>query len=441
MLKHQGVLLVSLVAMFAVTSGYADIASTKYVDDEIDALATVASTGSYTDLSNTPDIDSIESDLAAVWDTDITEALVNRVAANEGAIETLNGTVSDAGSVDYKIAQAIGGQDFSGKQDNIGGSTNAGKAVIATSTAGTVDYRVIDTTSGGTTGSNSLITSGAVYSGLSGKQDTISDLSSIRSNATAGAGAANTIATYGDIVTHDADDFATAAQGGKADSAIQSVKVNGSALTADANKAVNVTVPTTTSQLTNNSGFITSADVPTKVSDLTNDTGFITSADVPAQVRPDWDATTGVASIANKPTLATVATSGSYADLSNKPTAVSDFTNDTGFITSASLPTKVSDLTNDTGFVTAADQVQPNWNATSGKGQILNKPTAVSAFTNDAGYLTAHQTLPTVNTSSGAGNVVTNVTQTNGAIAVTKGRVQIPVGAEDANTYAAIWVE
>lgn len=38
-----------------------------------------------------------------------------------------------------------------------------------------------------------------------------------------------------------AADFATAAQGGKADTAIQSVKVNGTALTPDADKAVNVT--------------------------------------------------------------------------------------------------------------------------------------------------------------------------------------------------------
>ncbi len=40
-----------------------------------------------------------------------------------------------------------------------------------------------------------------------------------------------------------AADFATAAQGAKADSAIQSVKVNGTALTPDANKAVDVEVP------------------------------------------------------------------------------------------------------------------------------------------------------------------------------------------------------
>lgn len=61
--------------------------------------------------------------------------------------------------------------------------------------------------------------------------------------------------------------------------------------------------------------------------------------------------------------LATVATSGSYNDLSNKPT----------------IP---------------AAQVNSDWNATSGVARILNKPTIptvptnVSAFTNDAGYIT-----------------------------------------------------
>ena len=38
-----------------------------------------------------------------------------------------------------------------------------------------------------------------------------------------------------------------------------------------------------------------------------------------AQVNADWDATSGVAEILNKPNLATVATSGDYDDLSNKP--------------------------------------------------------------------------------------------------------------------------
>ena len=35
------------------------------------------------------------------------------------------------------------------------------------------------------------------------------------------------------------------------------------------------------------------------------------------------------------------------------------------------------------------NQVNSDWNATSGVAQILHKPTNVSAFTNDAGYLTS----------------------------------------------------
>ena len=59
---------------------------------------------------------------------------------------------------------------------------------------------------------------------------------------------------------------------------------------------------------------------PTVVSAFTNDAGYITSAQVPAQQQVNWNATSGVTSIANKPNLATVATSGSYNDLTNKPT-------------------------------------------------------------------------------------------------------------------------
>ena len=94
---------------------------------------------------------------------------------------------------------------------------------------------------------------------------------------------------------------------------IETVKVNGSALTPDANKAVDVTVPTATSDLTNDgngtSPFATEAyvttnggkidtisvngtaqtitnknvniTVPTKTSDITNDSGYITTADIP----------------------------------------------------------------------------------------------------------------------------------------------------------------
>ncbi len=67
------------------------------------------------------------------------------------------------------------------------------------------------------------------------------------------------------------------------------------------NQTVNITVPTTTSQLTNNSGYITISDVP-------------------VQVNADWNATNGAAQILNKP---------------NIPTNVSQLNNDAGYITAA----------------------------------------------------------------------------------------------------------
>ena len=72
--------------------------------------------------------------------------------------------------------------------------------------------------------------------------------------------------------------------------------------------------------------------------------------------------TEGLAEKADSADLAAVATSGSYTDLTDKPT----------------IP---------------AAQVQSDWNQnnSSSVDYIKNKPTNVSAFTNDAGYLTQHQ--------------------------------------------------
>jgi hypothetical protein len=93
-----------------------------------------------------------------------------------------------------------------------------------------------------------------------------------------------------------------------------------------------------------------------------------------AQVNTDWSAVSGIAQILNKPTLATVATTGSYNDLSNKP----------------SIP---------------AAQVQSDWNAISGMGLILNKPALFSGAYAD---LTGKPTLGDAaakNTGTTAGTV------------------------------------
>lgn len=45
------------------------------------------------------------------------------------------------------------------------------------------------------------------------------------------------------------------------------------------------------------------SDLPTATSDLTNDSGFITLHDVPAQVNADWNSSSGASEILNKPTI------------------------------------------------------------------------------------------------------------------------------------------
>ena len=152
-----------------------------------------------------------------------------------------------------------------------------------------------------------------------------------------------------------------------------------------------------------------------------------------------------LANYAETSDLATVATSGSYNDLSNKPviptvpTNVSAFTNDAGYLTehqsldnyynktqtdnllagkanTSALAGKQDTLVSGTNIKTinnqsllgegniniegggGGTQVQSNWNETdtTSMAYIQNKPTNVSAFVNDANYLTQHQSLTDV---------------------------------------------
>lgn len=238
----------------------------------------------------------------------------------------------------------------------------------------------------------------------------------------------------------EADDLATVATSGSYNDlsnrptigdAILTIQRNGSAVdtfTANAttNKSINIAVPTATSDLTNDSGFLTSiptasantlggvmvgaglsitngvlsttgggvADAvewsnvlnkPTDVSYWTNDAGYITSAALPTKTSDlTNDGSNGTSTYVEADVLAAVATSGSYNDLSNKPTIptvndatltiqrnsvtvdtftanasqnksinivvptkTSDLTNDSNFATTSQIPTKTSDLTND----------------------------------------------------------------------------------------------
>lgn len=140
---------------------------------------------------------------------------------------------------------------------------------------------------------------------------------------------------------------------------IEHVQKNGTELTV-ANKTVNVTVPTRTSELTNDSGFVTSDSIPTKTSQLANDSGYITGDDIPTKT----------------------------SQLTND----SDFISDANYVhTDNNFTTQEKDKLN--GIESGAEvNVQSNWDETdtSSDSFIQNKPTiptATSQLNNDSNFV------------------------------------------------------
>ena len=119
--------------------------------------------------------------------------------------------------------------------------------------------------------------------------------------------------------------------------------------------------------------------VPTATSDLTNDSGFITDAGVTS-----FNGSTGAVTY----TAPVTSVNGSTGAVTvSVPTATSDLTNDSGFITSSDLPT-VGNATltiqkNGTNVQTFTA------NATSNKTANITVPTQTSELTNNSGFITA----------------------------------------------------
>lgn len=80
--------------------------------------------------------------------------------------------------------------------------------------------------------------------------------------------------------------------GGGDENVIETIKVNGTALTPDANKAVDITVPAALSDLTDDATHR-----------LVTDTEKSAWNDKVSNVQADWDASSGLAAILNKPSI------------------------------------------------------------------------------------------------------------------------------------------
>lgn len=173
-----------------------------------------------------------------------------------------------------------------------------------------------------------------------------------------------------------------------------------------------------------------------------------------AQVSSDWNAGSGIAQILNRPTLATVATSGNYADLTGTSAVVltSGSYANPAWITSlawgkiASTPTTLAGY----GITDAATSAAltaglatkltiPTGTTAQyvrGDGTLGTSPTAVSAFTNDAGYLTS---ISSSQVTTALGFTPYNATNPSSYIAVSGARSAISLtttGSSGVATYS-----
>ena len=221
----------------------------------------------------------------------------------------------------------------------------------------------------------------AVNDALGGKQATISDLATIRSNATAGAGAATTIAGYGDIVTHNAAEFATATQGTLAASALQAADI--------------------TTGATNGTIAVDGTDVAVKglgsaaYKNVTN--SYSASGTDPVTGTAVASAISGVTTTANNAIPKTVA---------------------------ADATTLIGrDKDGLAGKVTLTDLTYTS-TASGTRTLAVDTATSVGTSTKPVTAKAVNDKLATLDsTSSGTGNVVVGVIQTDGKVAVTMGSI------------------
>ena len=202
--------------------------------------------------------------------------------------------------------------------------------------------------------------------------------------------------------------------GGGANDGTLTIQKNGTTVgTFSANQATDETQNgTTVDTFTANSSSdkTVNISVPTKTSDLTNDSGYITGV--------SWN------DVSNKPSFATVATSGSYNDLSDKPTIPT--------VNNATLTIQKNGTTVDT--FTA--------NSSSDKTVNISVPTNTNELTNGAGFITADYAVPRSGGAVLSGGIYTQTVNNDfiiigGGSSATDGAVIQLVGKDFSNANFA----
>ena len=302
-------------------------------------------------------------------------------------------TAAQDAADDAADAAAAAQSTASGKLSSISGSTGGtGNVVTSVSASGS--------TVSATKGITAEETKNKVTSVRAAASATDTAYPSEKAVATALAGKVSTAQGSGNankaVITNASGNITTGqiASGMIADDAVTSAKLAAGAVDATALA----------------SGAVTSA----KIAD-----GTITNADISASAAIDASKISG---------LSTVATTGSYDDLADKPTIPS------AYVLKAATSSALGGVKSG-GYITVGTDGAVTVNsathaARDASGNVITET-----------YATKSQITALDSTSTGTGAVVTDVSQTDGKVSVTMGNVQIPFGGQDATNYAAIWVE
>lgn len=244
---------------------------------------------------------------------------------------------------------------------------------------------------------------------------------SITQTFDAGNFAASDISGLGTAATASASSFATSAQGTLADSALQSASIGSTVqaysgnLDAFAINGSSFYVPATRQV----NGHALSADVTITKSDISlgsvENTALSTWAGS-GSITTLGTISSGTVPVARVSGLATVATSGAYADLSGRPTNLSSFTNGPGYITgitSGNVTTALGftpyNATNPSGYVDTAGARSAISLTTVGTGGAA---TYVSGVLNVPNYAPASRSF----TNNASKTIVTSATGQGGVV-------------------------
>lgn len=304
------------------------------------------------------------------------------------SLKDQDGTVLNSKVVDFPIESMV----VNGSYDNVNqkiiltlqngntieipvGGLIAGLQTEITST-NKLDADLVDDS----TSTNKFVTTGDKTT-WNGKQDAISDLATIRSNATNGQSAYTTISGYGNIVTHNVSEFATSAQGALADAALQP-NDNVSELINDANYITSEDLPTV------NNGVLTIQVNGDDLASFSANQAGNTTANIVVPDSATWGNITGTLS--------------NQTDLQNALDDKYDASNPDGFISGITS----SDVTTALGYIP--------YNSTNPNGYTSNVGT-VTSVNNTQPDASGNVTLTIPDTSNLANKDLSNLSSTGNA--------------------------